>query len=278
VKVDNPLSRKFLMRYPVEAARALEQVSAEDVALLFSELPPQMGAPVMASMLPGKAAACLETMPAVSAAKLVTELPVSSAARIYRLVEAEKKNEVSGLLSDKTLNRLHRYAGYSPISVGALLDPVIDILPDSLTVAEAIRRIERLDHAASCDIYIVNDPHHLVGMINLGRLLISNPHARLRDVMSRKTLAISAHATADTLLAHPGWATRRRLPVVERDNTLIGVLDYGYLRDTVGETETDSSRDPLENLLSLASLYWLSVAQLLDSVLSIARTDKGERL
>lgn len=277
MKVDNQLSREFLISYSAEAARALEEVSVDHVAALFSELPPQTAAPVMVSMLPDMAAACLGVLPDMSAAKLVTELPGPSAARIYRLLPHEKQDEISSHLPDKIRSRIRRHLEYPPTSAGALLDPGIDMLPDNVTVAEAIRRIERLDHPASCEIYIINEAHQLVGMIDLGSLLTSNHQARLRDIMNRKTQPISTHATAGTLLSHPGWVSRRRLPVVERDNTLAGALDYGYLRDSVGDREGISSRDPLENLLSLASLYWLSMAQLLDGVLSIARPAKGER-
>lgn len=277
MKVDNPLSREFLLRYPVEAARVLESVSAEHVAAMLNELPAKTGAPVMASMLPELAAACLQVMMPLPAAKLVTELSVSSAARIYGLLTPAKQEELSGNLSDKTRSLIGRYLDYPPESAGALLDPGIDMLPENLTAAEAIRLIERRDHPVSCEIYIVDNAHHLVGMINLGKLMTSSHQARLRDIMSRKTHPISVHATASTLLTHPGWDTRRRLPVVERDDTLLGVLDYQHLRDSVGQTETINSRDPLENFLSLASLYWLSVAQLLDSVLSMTRPGEGDR-
>lgn len=277
MKVDNPLTREFILSYPAEAARVLEQVSAEHVAALLSEIPIKISAPVVTAMLPESAAACLEEMAASLAAKLVTELPLSSSARIYRLLAPSKQEELSAHLSDKNRSRIRRYLEYPPVSAGALLAPRIDMLPDNVTVAEAIRRIERFDHPVSCRLYIIDDAHRLVGMIDLGRLLTSNHHAMLRDTMTRKTQSVSAHATVETLLSHPGWATRRRLPVVERDNTLVGILDYNNLREAAGETEAASARDPLENLLSLAGLYWLSVAQLLDSVLGTASPGKGEQ-
>ena len=99
-------------------------------------------------------------------------------------------------------------------------------------------------------------------MIVLGKLLTSSHHAKMRDIMNRKSQSVFTQASAETLLSHPGWKTRRRLPVVERDNTLVGALDYMHLCDSVDEMETTSSRDPLENMLSLAGLYWLSLAQL----------------
>ncbi len=277
MKVDNPLSRDFLVRYPVEAARTLEQVSASHVAALFSELPLQLSVPVMAAMLPGKAASCLASMTDVSAAKLLADLPIASAARIYRLLSQSKQNSVSTHLSQKVHTQLQHYLDFPSTSVGALLDSVIEMLPQNVTVADAIRHIERLEHSISNEIYIIDDKHKLVGMVELGKLLTTNRNARLGDIMSRKTQPIYAHVTAQSLLLHPGWVTRRRLPVIDRDDTLLGVLHYTSLLDSAGGMDTLHARDPLENLLSLASLYWLSVAQLMDSVLSITRTDRGDK-
>ena len=265
------------MSYPVEAARVLEQVPDEHVAALFNELPLQIGAPVLASMLPEKAVACFLKFSGSFAAKLVVVLPVISLARLYRLLVPAKQDELLSFLSDKSRGELRRYMAYPPTSAGVLLNPVIDVLPDNITVVDAIRRIEQNQHSVACDIYIVNDAHQLLGVIELGKLFITGHHIRLRDIMQRKTQSIPAHATASTLLLHPGWNTHRRLPMVERDGTLIGALDYSYLQKTLGETGAMDTNDPLENMLSLAGLYWLSLAQLLDSILGIARTDTGEK-
>ena len=277
MKIDNPLSQEFLSSYPVEAARVLEQVSAEDVAALFIELPPQTGATVMTSMLPRAAATCLEKMTPVIAAKLLSALPESSAARINHLLVPTKQEEVSSHLSNKTKNRLRRYFEYPLTSIGALMDSEINMLPDNITVADAIRRIERFGRSPNCELYVIDDAHHLVGMIVIGKLLTSSHHAKLRDIMTRKTQPLFAHATAESMLSHPGWLKQRRLPVIERDKTLVGVLDQIVLQEKMKGIGPMEMRDPLDNLLSLAGLYWLSVAQTLDSVMGMTGRSKGER-
>ncbi len=273
MKTDNPLSLEFLQHYPVEAARVLEQVLAESVAALFNELSVERVAPVAAAMLPDRAATCLSIMQAALAAKLLSDMPVSPATRIYRLLPPDKQNELSSYWPEKIRNRMRRFMNFASVSAGDLMDPVITMLPSEISVAEAIRRIERLHHPVSCEIYIVDNAHHLLGLIELGKLMISNHHVRLRDIMSRKIQPISAHASAETALSHPAWATRRRLPVVERDNTLIGLLDYIRLQEITTE-ESVNHHDSMDGLLSMAELYWLSLIQLLNSVFSIASTNK----
>lgn len=277
MRVDNALTREYLLNYPSDAARILEQVSAEHVALLFSELPVQTGATVMASMLPDKAAVCLQTMSAISAAKLMTGLPVPYAVRVYRLMPAPSRDEIFANISERKRKHILRYLKYPSASAGALLDPVVNMLPAEVTVTGAIRAIERFKRSVSCDIYIIDEAQHLIGVIDIGKLFNSNHRLRLSDIMNRKTHRVSAFAKAETLLDHPGWVSRRSLPVVDRDNTLVGALEYSYLRESVGVTEDSASDDAMDSLLSFAGLYWLTVAQLIDSVFSIAGVKKGER-
>ncbi len=277
MKADNPLSRGFLTAYPVDAARVLEKLADNHVAALFNELSISISTPVISAMLPEKASACFVKMLPSTVAKIMTELPIPSAARIYRLLEAEKQKELSVLLSVKTRHLIDRYLAYPLTSVGALLDPDVDLLPENITVADALRRVENAKHPVMCEIYIINETLQLVGVVDLGKLLISKHHDRLRNIMSRKTHPILAHVNSATLLNHPGWIQRRRLPIVERDNTIVGVLDHKRLQEFLGETGVATAPDPIDNLLSLASLYWLSLAQLLDALLGNARTDRGDK-
>ena len=276
MKIDNPLSREFLAHYPAEAAQVLESVSVEHVATFFSELPPQLVASVMVYMLPQITAACIEAMPPMTAAKFLTELPVSSAVRIHRQLVHEKQNEILEHLPENTRSQLRRHLAYSDESVGVLLNPKVDMLPVNISVADAIRRIERLDHAISCEIFFVDEHHHLMGSIDLGKLLVADRHAYIRDIIERKTQHVSIHAPVQSLLLHPGWMSRRRLPVVERDNTLLGTLEYSTLQGAMGESRPDSIHNSLGGLSSLASLYWLSMAQLMDSVLDLAQSNRIE--
>ncbi len=278
MKVDNQLTREYLLTYPADAARILEQISPEHVTAFFSELSPQTGATVMAAMLPDKATGFIQTMTAEAAAKLLSELPVSFSVRVFRLLSAEKRDEVSAFLSDKTRKHIYRFLKYPAESVGALLDPVIDMLPENITVAAALRSIDRLKHPVCCEIYIIDEAQHLVGTIELGKLLKSNHQVRLRDIMTRKTRRVSAYASAKTLLDHQGWLTRRRLPVVDRDNTLLGVLEHSRLQAAFADSGVDTeSSDPVDNAMSIAGLYWLTMAQLMSSVFSISRPEKESR-
>lgn len=276
MNVDNSLSREFILNYPSEAARVLQQVSVEHVAALFNELPIEQVVSVLIMMLPRNAAACIDVMPVTKVTRLINEMHASNAARLYRFLSPAYQEYLSRSLSEKKRRLLQRYLMYPPSSAGVLADSDIDMLSENMTVSEATRHLKRFDHPVQFAIYIINDKHQLVGIVDPGKLLMSDLHARLKDIMVRKVVSISAHVNHETLLQHPGWRNHRRLPVVERDNALIGTLAYTRLQEAAGYLNARTDINPVNGFLSLAGLYWLSLAQFLDSILSI-RSDKGGR-
>jgi len=265
---DNPLTRDFLLRYPVQAARVLEQVSAADAAAFFQGSESNVTKHIVAAMIPNFAASCLGKMTTQTAAKLLNEMPVSNSARIYRLLHQEKQQELSKLLSHKNRLRIRRLLNHATLSAGELMNPNVDMLLENFTVADAIRRIERYQRTVKCEIFVVDQAHRFLGVVDLGMLLIAKQHVKLRDIMSRKIRALSVNVGSDSLLSHPGWAGRQRLPVIDSDNTLVGILDYSRVKQ-ISDNESGITQDPMENLISLASLYWLSSIQLLESLLNI---------
>ena len=276
MKIDNPVTREFLQLYPIEAARILEQLPSADVAALLSALSSSVRILLITSMLPEKVIDCLATMTMVDFASLLSDIPGSSAAAIIRLLPSEKSEQLTVQLSAKSRKNIQQYLKYPDASAGALLQPQVDILLENITVADAIHRIERLDHFVSNEIYAINDAHQLVGIISPGRLLTSPRHVRLTEILIRRTYSVSAYATADQLYSLPGWEIYRRLPVVDRENRLLGALHFSTVLDSVTKVDDVISRDPLDGILSVTGLYWHSMANLLDSMLNIARP-KGER-
>jgi len=274
MKNDYPLSVEFIRTYPFDAARVLEEIAVDDVAVLFNDLAAELSAPVLAAMLPDRAALSLQAMDSTAAAKLLSEIASAQAARIYRLLTSETRLVLTKLMSAKTRRRIDHFANYAAISAGDLMEPNAPMLPADVTVAEAVRRIERFDQAVACEVYVVDDAHRLVGQLELGRLLIADHHTKVKDVMNRRPQPLAVRASAEALLSHPGWQRRRRLPVVERDNTLVGVLDYVRVLE-LAEHRDRTYPDTGGGLVSLAGLYWLSVIQLLDSLFSMAGASKG---
>lgn len=270
---ENPLSYAFLLRYPVEAARVLEQLPKDTVAALLSQCPLSTSVPILTAMLPSFASTTLSRMGTQLAAKLLNEISVTHAARIYRLMNAQTRKELGHLLTARHRYRIRRILKYIHLAVGDFMDANVQMLVQDLTVADAVRRIRANQDTRQCEIYVVDQGHRFVGVISMAQLLVAKNHVRIRDLMNRGIQSVYVHTSMEKLWAHPGWKVHARLPVIDADHILVGVLDYPQTL-AVTETEAVASYDPMENLLSLAAMYWLSLVQLLDSILNIATSQK----
>lgn len=276
MKVDNPLSKTFMVDFPQDAARILEQVPLSHVAVLL-ELIPESVSPVICAMLPGRIAACIEIMSEAPAVKIMSNIPVASSSRIFKLLSTTKQQVLMSHLTPRDAQKILRFIDFSSATAGAILNSVVNMLPQSLTVAEAIRRMEASHSLVDGDLYIVDESHKLVGVLNPAVLLVTNHHLRLKEIMKRKTYSVSVHAMKEALLEHPGWKNRLSLPVVDRDNTLLGVLDYSDLKESLGDARSVTPFDPLDGLLSMMSVFWKAIGQLLDSLFSISEIKKEDK-
>lgn len=274
---DDPMSIEFLQGYPIEAARVFEEIAPDDAASLLSELNFELILPVFAAMLPDSATSCLQLLKPELAAKILSELSPLQSAKIIRLLPPESEKRIAEKMTQTKLRRVYRFFDNSTISASDLMEPKVPMLPANITVADAIRRVERNAEPVACEIYVVDDAQRLLGQIEVGELLVSNHHKKLHEIMSPRPPVIAARASAQSVTTHPAWQSRYKLPVIERDNSLVGVIMYSRLQE-LNHDDLSRSRDNNGGIMSLFGLYWLSITQLLDSLFSMMESGKGKGL
>jgi magnesium transporter len=216
-------------------------------------------------------------MTAQQAAAMIAAVPAVTAAGTLRLLPRIRRDEISAHLPQKSLNRIQRQLNFPPTSVGAIMNARIDVLPESITVAEAARRVARFTTEDAGVVFVIDDSHRLVGSLDVGKLLKSNQRDRLSSVMNARMQSLSARANIAALHEHPAWSKHRRLPVVDRDRTLLGVLEYSALQNTADLAKTAASPGALENLMALGVFYWIHAAQLLVGMFSVVTRGQGDR-
>lgn len=276
MKIDNRLTQQFLHSHPKDAARVLEQVPVADVIAFLDQLSIETVTPVLNAMLPARASNVIDGLEIKHAAKLLIAMAINRATRVYYSFDVQKRKTLQEHLPIKFRARMRQIRNYAPLTAGDLMNNQFHILPYNLSVADALRRIERNPYSGSCEIYAVDDALRLLGVLELSSLLAAQHHDKLRDIMNRSVESVSAHTRLENLVNHPAWGKQHSLPVVDKDNSLIGILHYGRLKELRGK-ETDTRQDPVETLLTITNLYWITMVELLGSVFSMRGGRRGER-
>jgi magnesium transporter len=269
------MTAEFLARHPSESARVLEKLPAGDVSQFLLGLPSTLAEGVISAMLPGQTAACSEFMTPRQVSRYFEAIPPVTAAAVLRLLSKSRRDEINSSLPEKNRKDIQRHLRFPSTSVGSIMNSRIEVLPENVTVAEASRRVARFSFEVGCAIYVTDTTHRLVGSINPARLLKSNQRDRLSSVMTTRLPSLSARANIVSITGHPAWMKNRQLPVVDRDQTLVGILEFGALQGAGVSSEAEAHSGALENLMALGVFYWIQAARLLVGIFGVVTRGQG---
>lgn len=120
------------------------------------------------------------------------------------------------------------------------------------TVGEALEQLRRQAYSGRVVyFYVVDQENHLVGVVPTRRLLLSDPHTRIDNIMVRSVIAIPQIATV--LEACEFFTIHRFLafPVVDEQKRLIGVVDVDLYTHELTDLERREGNEDLFQLIGV---------------------------
>lgn len=240
LRLESRLAEALLIRHPMRAAVALEQLGlGPAVAFLAGVSPGQLASvvPLLSQQLAGE---LLRALPTNSVAGLLSTSSDDVAARLARGLGA-RVDAVLERLPDERRASLASSLRYPADSAGGLMDPNVLSLPGDLSAEEALARVRELSRSARYNLYVVDREQHLIGVLNLRELLLAEPASRLDALMVPRPHSLPAAAGRASIIAHPGWREAHSLPVVDEQGRYVGAIRYRTLRAL---EETLRSRAP----------------------------------
>lgn len=226
----NGLSRSFAESHPAEAARVLEGLAAADTAAFVAALVPQLAAPILRQMGPPYAARVIEQLEAGPAAAVIQLMGPQAAARVVQQMPNERQLALLSQVPVGTAIAIRLLVGYPNGTCGACMDPWPLSLSPEMPVAEALEQTRKFDGDLGDCLFVSNGQRRLLGVVSLGELVRAGPREPLSSIMRPVAHTASALASASLIAADPGWDEFHVLPVVERENRLVGALHRRTLR------------------------------------------------
>jgi magnesium transporter len=258
---ERTLISSFMRAHPSDAARVVERLPSEDGAALLAEIPPDAGGEVLRRMSPFAAAATIAAMEAKAAASLFATFPVQDASSLLRRVEPDVRDSLIAALPDELREHLRVMLRYPEGTAGALMDPLVLVLPEDLTVGEALSRTRRRARHVYFYLYVTDRSHRLAGVLDLRELLLAAASDTLADVMHGDLAKVRADTDVATVEAHPGWQEYDALPVVDERGVFVGAIRHRAVRRMrIGAMALQGASGAM---LSLAELYWIGIGGIL---------------
>jgi magnesium transporter len=169
-------------------------------------------------------------------------LAPDDAADVLQAAPAEHREQLLGLLDERTRKEVSALLAYAEDEAGGLMNPrFARVRPDS-TVDEAIgylRRQARGRLETIYYVYVLDEQQRLLGVVSFRELFSMDPSQRIRDIMHLDIVTVrdDQHQEAvSRVFAQHGLAA---VPVVDSEGRMKGIVTLDDIVDVVQEEATE---------------------------------------
>lgn len=186
----------------------------------------------------------LRELPKDTLGRAVAELETDDAAYILENLEEADKREILAQLPAADRAALERNLEYPEETAGRLMQTDFVAVPPFWTVGQVIdymREAEDLPKTFS-DIYVVNPSYHVVGGVDLSRLLRTKREVPIEKIMDADTEVVLATADQEAMARQFERYDLKSAPVVDADRRLVGVVTVDDVVEVIQEEAEEDLR------------------------------------
>ena len=224
-----------------DIAELFMELEERDLTLIYRLLPKELAAEVFVNMEPEyqellirafsdtELREVLDELYVDDAVDLIEEMPASLVKRILRHTDPDTR---------KSINEILRYP---EDSAGSLMTIEYVDLKRSLTVADAFTRIRRtgVDKETIYTCYVTDSKRKLKGYVTVKDLLLADETATIREIMEDNVISVNTHEDKEVVADLFQKYDLVVLPVVDRENRLVGIITVDDAIDVLQEEITE---------------------------------------
>ncbi|MCJ0742375.1 magnesium transporter [Pedobacter montanisoli] len=211
-------------------ALAMEELSPEHSCQVIEALDVSTATEVLAKLEPERTNKILELHPE-RLPDLIKSLPPREAAAIITDIPSQLRKAQQKIVDVEAVEDAQNRLCYPRGSVGRLMTTQFVRLEKGTSIAKAINIIKSTDPAIDIpdDVYVVEElqdsaRYHLLGVISIREILMSNPHSIIDDVMATDVISVAAVVDETDAAAILSKYKFMSLPVTDQDGYLVGVV------------------------------------------------------
>jgi magnesium transporter len=269
------LTLAFLADHPAEAARVVETVAGADAAALFAQIPARIGAPVLAAMLPTAAGRVLNALTDEQVLALLTTAGTQTAVALLRHIADPRRTRLIAGLPTVSALASRVLLGFPEDAVGAWCDPEVIALAPGTRTTDALHRIREGQETGIEKILVVDAERKLLGEVALETLLHAPDAVTVATLMRPTIMSLAAMMPISAATKLRAWEQTSMLPVVDREDRLIGVLRRTALSQALREHARQTQVGATGSMTAMiASGYWSVISGLAGATLTLLPTTK----
>ena len=225
----------------VQIASQLDNLDVGEQMRVLQLLPAERRPEVLEAMRHEAAAGLIAELAPEQAANLLDDLEADDAVDILGRIDEERLQQILGRLDAEDANELEELLAYDENSAGGLMSPQYFRVSPDATVGDALIVIQEEEEPPETAfyVYVVDVDDRLVGVCSLRMLVISRPEQRIRDIMEREVVRVTADTDQEDVAEIVSRYDMVSVPVVDEYDVMLGVVEIDDVVDVLREEATE---------------------------------------
>lgn len=229
----------FGQLHPADKGEVLNGLSGELQRSLLAEMEPATVASLLEFLDPEESARLLRDREAGHVAQVLDLTAPDVAADVLHLLPATEQLQTLREMTES--GEVEELLQYRDDTAGGLMTPGFPVVSENITTPNALDQLRLLGPEAEDinSVLVVNEGRQLVGSLSVTRLALARPNAIIRDIMDTHVHSVIADTDQEECARVMQRYNLGRLPVVDQEGRLTGVILAEDIVDVVEEEATE---------------------------------------
>lgn len=238
IRSDEPAlvkKEKFDDYHENDIASVIEQLDAEERRRLYSLLGLEKVSEIFAYL--DDPEDFIEELDAETAADILENMEADDAVDILEELEDEKSEELVQLMDEEAKKDIDLIQSYDEDEIGSKMTTNFVTLTLDLTIRQAMKSMVK--QAAENDnistLYVLKEDGTFYGAIDLTDLIVARDYVELESLVTTSYPFVYDHETVDECIEELKDYSEDSIPVLDKDNHILGVITSQDLLEVVDE-------------------------------------------
>jgi magnesium transporter len=227
--------------HPTEAAEILTALDVEKSTQILRSMEAAPGADIYRELPPAFQVDVSELLDDADFSKLISAMDPDDRVDLLKSLPKERFEAILRVLAKKERDNIRQLAQYAEGTAGSIMTTEYIALGKDINVKSAIERIrlEGADARSIHTIFVVDAARKLKGSAALSDLILSDPNRALGDIADPHPQTIHALSDREEAVYKFSRYDLVTLPVLDSDDTLIGVITHDDMIDVLEQERTE---------------------------------------
>ena len=225
-----------------DIADVLSQLPDTRLPVLYRLLPKELAAEVFVEMEPEGQELLIKTFSDTELKEVLDELYVDDTVDLIEEMPASVVKRILQSADPETRRSVNEILKYPEDSAGSIMTTEFVDLKRDMTVEDAFKRIRRtgVDKETINICYVVDPSRHLLGLVSIRTLLLSDYEDIIEDIMETNVIAVSTMEDREDVAQSLSKYDFLAMPVVDDEHRLVGIVT---IDDAIDVMEKEATED-----------------------------------